>query len=50
MAGEQERQSDSAERPFRTDHLKPQLAARSIRGGAVTMAAQALKVAAHHLF
>lgn len=31
------------DRFFRTDHLKPNLAARSVRGGAVTLAAQGLR-------
>jgi O-antigen/teichoic acid export membrane protein len=33
------------DRLFRTDHLKPDLAARSVRGGAVTLAAQGLRFA-----
>jgi O-antigen/teichoic acid export membrane protein len=33
------------DRLFRTDHLKPNLAARSVRGGAVTLAAQGLRFA-----
>ena len=35
--------SPDQDRLFRTDHLKPNLAARSVRGGAVTLAAQALR-------
>ena len=46
MAHKRRRQRESADRPFETDHLRPQLTARSIRGGAVTMAAQAVKVGA----
>ena len=37
--------SPDPDRLFRTDHLKPNLAARSVRGGAVTLAAQGLRFA-----
>ncbi|MEX0923957.1 MAG: lipopolysaccharide biosynthesis protein [Rhodovibrionaceae bacterium] len=43
---DRKKQSTDGEGAFQTDHLKSQIAARSIKGGAITMGAQALKVAA----
>ena len=42
-SNQQELVNSDADRHFRTDHLKADLAGRSARGGAVTLAAQVCK-------